>query len=125
MGYAGKFEESLEALGRAYRISPRDPFNAWLPVLKSISFFSAERYIEARDLAYETITMRPSMVGGWRIVTITSALLGEMDEARRALAETKRLQPTISLAWARKYGPWVRQKDLEHYIDGFRLAGLE
>lgn len=125
MGYAGKFEESIEALDRAYRISPRDPFNAWLPALRSIVHFTAGRTGEARDLAYETIKMRPDMVGAWRIVTITSAHLGELDEARRALAETKRLQPTISLAWARDYGPWVRPRDLERYVEGFRLAGLE
>jgi adenylate cyclase len=125
MGYAGKFEESIEALDRAYRISPRDPFNAWLPALRSVVYFAVERYGEARDLAYETIKMRPDMVGAWRIVTITSAHLGDLDEARRALAETQRLQPTISLAWARRYGPWARPQDLDRYVEGFRLAGLE
>ena len=125
MSYAGKFEEANDALDRAYRISPRDPFNAWLPAIRSIVYFAAERDAEARDLAYETTKMRPNMVGAWRIVTITSAHLGELDEARRALAETKRLQPTISLAWARAYGPWVRPRDLERYVEGFRLAGLD
>ena len=69
--------------------------------------------------------MRPDMVGAWRLITVTSAHLGELDEARRALAEVKRLQPTISLRWAREYGPWVRPQDLERYVEGFRLAGLE
>ncbi len=125
MGYAGKVEEAMEAIDRAFRISPRDPFNVLLPVLRSIGLFTAERDAEARDLARETIKARPDMVGAWRLFTITNAHLGELDEARRALAETKRLQPTISLAWARKYGPWVRPQDLERYVEGFRLAGLE
>lgn len=125
MAYAGEFEESNEALDRAYRISPRDPFNAWIPAIRAIVYFTAGRNRDARDLSYETIKMRPDMVGAWRLVTITSAHLGELEEARRALAETKRLQPTISLAWARAYGPWVRPADLERYVEGFRLAGLE
>ncbi len=125
MGYAGKVEQAIEALDQAYRISPRDPNNAWYPVFRSIGLFTAKRHAEARDLARETIKARPDMVGAWRILTITTAHLGELDEARRALAETKRLQPTISLAWARKYGPWVRPQDLERYVEGFRLAGLE
>ena len=124
-GYAGQFEASNEALDRAYRISPRDPFNAWLPALRSIAYFAAERHAEARDLAYQTIKLRSDMVGAWRVVTITSAHLGELDEARRALTEVRRLQPTISLAWARDYGPWVRPQDLERYVEGFRLAGLD
>ena len=125
MAYAGKFKDCNDAVDRAYRISPRDPFNAWLPVLRAIAYFAAERNEGARNLAYETIKMRPDMVGAWRIVTITSAHLGDLAEARRALEETKRLQPTISLAWARDFGPWVRPKDLERYVEGFRLAGLE
>jgi len=125
MGYAGKVEPATEAIDQAYRISPRDPFNAWLPALRSIGLFTAGRDAEARDLARETIKARPDMVGAWRMLTITTAHLGELDEAHQALAETKRLQPTISLAWARKYGPWVRPKDLDRYVEGFRLAGLE
>jgi adenylate cyclase len=125
MGYAGKVEESIEALDQACRISPRDPFNAWLPVLRSIGLFTAARDAEVRDLARVTIKARPELAGAWRILTVTTAFLGELDEARRALAETKRLQPTISLAWAREYAPWVRPQDLERFIEGFRLAGLE
>ncbi|NNE21680.1 MAG: hypothetical protein HKN11_03640, partial [Rhizobiales bacterium] len=125
MGYAAKVEQALEALDQAYRINPRDPFNTWLPALRSIGLFTAERDVEARGLARETLKSRPDMVGAWRILTITSAHLGEADEAHRALAETKRLQPTISLAWARKYSPWVRPHDLERYVEGLRLAGLE
>jgi TolB-like protein/tetratricopeptide (TPR) repeat protein len=125
MGYAGKVEPALEALDQAYRINPRDPFNTQLPVFRSIGLFTAERDAEARDLARETLKAKPDMVGAWRVLTVTTAHLGELDDAQRALAETKRLQPTISLAWARKYGPWVRPQDLERYVEGFRLAGLE
>jgi len=124
-GYAGEFEASNEALDRAYRISPRDPFNAWLPVLRSIVYFTAERHAEARDLAFQTIKVRPDMVGAWRVVVVASAHMGDLDEARRALDQTRRLQPTISLAWARDYGPWVRKQDLDRYVEGFRLAGLD
>ena len=125
MGYAGKVEPAIEALDQAYRINPRDPFNTGLPVLRAIGLFTAERDAEARDLARETLKAKPDMVGAWRILTVPTAHLGELDDAQRALAETKRLQPTISLSWARKYGPWVRPQDLERYVEGFRLAGLK
>lgn len=125
MGYMGQMEDSIEALDRAARISPRDPFNAWLPALRSISYFTANRDREARDLAFETIKLRPEMVGAWRMVVVTSAHMGDLEEAKRALLEVKRLQPTISLQWAREYGPWVRPQDLERYVEGFRVAGLK
>lgn len=125
LGYGGKLEEANEAVDRANRISPRDPFNTWLPVIRSIAYFTAEKDAEARELAKETIKLRPEMVGAWRIVAITCAHMGQTEEAQQALAEVKRLQPTISLDWARAYGPWVRPQDLERYVEGLRLAGLE
>jgi adenylate cyclase len=125
MGYAGRLEDSIDAIDRATRISPRDPFNASFPVLRSIAYFTAKSDEDARNLAYETIKVRPEMVGAWRIALVTSAHMGDLEAAKRALSEVKRLQPTISLAWAREYSPWVRPQDLERYIEGLRIAGLE
>ena len=125
LGYAAKVDEANEALNRAYRISPLDPCNAWIPGLRSISTFTAGRYAEAAELALESLKLRPDMAGFWRHYTICVALMGNTNEAKRGLEETKRLQPTISLEWAEKYVPLVRPKDRERYLEGLRLAGLE
>lgn len=124
-GYAGRVEEADQALDRALRISPRDPINAMLPVFRAIGYFTAARDDEVRALTQETIKVRPDMLGAWRLYTISSALLGDLEDAKRGLEETKRLQPTISLDWAEKYSPWVRPQDRERYLEAFRIAGLE
>lgn len=125
LGYAGKYEEANQAIDQAYRISPKDPFNTMLPGMRSIGLFTAARDREALENMEETLRVRPDWVGGWRIFTISAAYLGDLDEARHGLAEVKRLQPNISLAWAREFSPWVRQQDRDRYVEGFRLAGLE
>ena len=125
LGYAGKVDEANEALDRAYRISPLDPCNAWIPGFRGSGLFTAGRYAEAWDLTLESLKIRPDMVGFWRLYTISAACLGNTNEAKRGLEETKRLQPTISLEWAEKYNPLVRPEDRERYVEGFRLAGLE
>ena len=52
-------------------------------------------------------------------------LVGDLDGARAALAEAKRLQPSLTLAWAEKYHPIVQAVHRAPYIEGLRRAGLE
>jgi hypothetical protein len=50
---------------------------------------------------------------------------GEKGAARIALQELRRAQPNISLAWIATQMPIMRGADREHYLEGFRRAGLE
>jgi hypothetical protein len=52
-------------------------------------------------------------------------MAGQRDVARAALQELRRTQPNISLAWITKQLPWKLESDREHYLEGFRRAGLE
>lgn len=120
LGYAGHVELADESLDRTLRISPRDPFNAMLPVFRAIGYFTAGRDAEVCELTQGALRVRPDMLGAWRLYTISSAQLGNVEDARRGMDETKRLQPTITLEWAENFSPWVRAQDRERYLD----AGL-
>jgi tetratricopeptide (TPR) repeat protein len=122
--YAARAEEARQAFDRAKRMNAADPANAVTRSWSSIAFFTEGRYEEALQTAMETVRLRPDYVGTHRMVLISAAQLGRLDEARAALATVKRLQPTVSLAWARKYAPFTREVDREKYVEGFRLAGL-
>jgi hypothetical protein len=50
---------------------------------------------------------------------------GEPEVAAAALQELRRAQPNISLAWVADHVPIKHAADLEHYLEGFRRAGLE
>jgi len=41
-----------------------------------------------------------------------------------ALQELRRTQPNISLSWIATQLPWRTEADREHYLEGFRRAGL-
>jgi hypothetical protein len=51
-------------------------------------------------------------------------MAGETQVAAAALAELRRTQPNISLAWIATQLPWKLESDREHYLEGFRRAGL-
>ena len=48
----------------------------------------------------------------------------ETRPSRSALAEAKRLHPSLSVEWVEKYHPIVHAKDRAVYIEGLRAAGL-
>jgi hypothetical protein len=45
--------------------------------------------------------------------------------AGAALQELRRAQPNISLAWIASEMPMKRKADMDHYLEGFRRAGLD
>ncbi len=54
-----------------------------------------------------------------------AGLAVDLELARQGLAECKRLQPNVSIAWIEKYYPMIRVEDRARYIEGLRRAGLE
>jgi hypothetical protein len=48
-----------------------------------------------------------------------------MCPAKTALEELRRVQPRISLAWIAREMPIKEGVDREHYLEGFRRAGLD
>jgi hypothetical protein len=52
-------------------------------------------------------------------------MAGQNDVAAAALLELRRAQPNISLAWIAKQMPIKEGGEMEHYLEGFRRAGLE
>ena len=52
-------------------------------------------------------------------------MAGHSEVAKAALSELRRAQPNISLAWIAKQMPIKHDTDREHYLEGFRRAGLK
>jgi hypothetical protein len=51
-------------------------------------------------------------------------MIGQNDVAKIALQELRRAQPNITLAWIENQMPIKHDADREHYLEGFRRAGL-
>jgi len=58
------------------------------------------------------------------VLTAAAGMAGEYDVASASLQELRRAQPNISLAWLAKQMPIKLDADREHYLEGFRRAGL-
>ena len=85
----------------------------------------ARRFGQAVDFERRAVQLRPYFGTAWRTLTAAAALAGEIGTAKGALAEAKRLHPTLSIDWVEKHHPIVHAKDRALYIAGLRAAGLE
>ncbi len=125
LSYSGRWQEAIAAARRALRLSPRDPFSAVYCGIAAYAHFIGRDYDEAFRLAREGIRQRSDFVGAHRVLTAAAGMAGQDDVAGVALQELRRVQPNISLAWIANQMPIRHEADREHYLKGFRRAGLD
>lgn len=124
LSYAGRSQDSFEAAQRAIRLSPRDPSLAIYHGIAAYARFTERRYDEAIALAREAIRHRGDLTGAYRVLAVSAGMTGDGPLAEMALGELRRTQPGISLHWITTQLPWANDGDREHYLEGFRRAGL-
>jgi TolB-like protein/cytochrome c-type biogenesis protein CcmH/NrfG len=125
LAYCGRWKEASQATRGAMRLSPRDPFYALYCGIDAYAQFVGRKYDEAIRLSREAIRLRTDFVGAHRVLTAAAGMAEERDIAAAALRELRRAQPNISLAWVASQMPIRDETEREHYLEGFRRAGLD
>jgi len=125
LAYSGRWQDAVKAAERAIRLSPSDPFSGIYSGIAAYAHFLGANYVEAMRLAREALRQRSDFVGAHRVLTAAAGMAGRDDIAAPALRELRRAQPNISLAWLREHMPIRLDSDREHYLEGFRRAGLD
>jgi len=125
LAYCGRSEEAELAARRALRLSPHDPLSAVYFGIASYAEYVGRNYEAAMRLAREGIRRRADFVGAHRVLTAAAGMAGRDDVAKAALQELRRTQPNISLDWIAKQMPIKHDTEREHYLAGFRRAGLD
>jgi len=123
--YCGRWREASDVAQRALRLSPRDPFSAVHYGVAAYAQFVGKNYHEAIALSREAIRQRADFSGAYRVLIAAAGMAGYADAAASALQELRRAQPAFSLAWAANSLPWKLDCDREHFLEGFRRAGLD
>ena len=122
--YGGMPADGLHELALAARLSPRDYTQAGNLATVGLCHLIAGRFEEAVDAELRAVQLRPDFGTAWRTLTAAAGLAGDHENGRRALAETKRLHPAVSVDWVERFHPIVRPKDRALYIEGLRASGL-
>lgn len=118
---------ALEAGSEAIRLSPRDGRLYSFFVVMAAACLHSGRDAEALEWAQKSVQERSNFGTAHAWVTSAAAHLGQMDRARSALAEFRRLQPGYMIGSFRAEKLSDHPKYLaqhERFYEGLRKAGL-
>ena len=123
--WLGQTDLAIEHFARAMRLTPLDPFvvgRAQIGIAHA--HFLVGRYEEAISWAQKPLREQSDYMPALRILAASCAMAGRLEEARREVARTCRIDPALRVSKLREIlGPY-RPEGLSRYEEGLRKAGL-
>jgi len=117
-------EAAIEALERARRLSPFDPYTFFYAVNTAAAHLVARRVEQAIEGADRALHDQPRIVTAMRVKVAANAHLGRLDAARAELSRLLAIDPKLTIAGFRAYAHFQAPEVLELFVTGLRLAGL-
>jgi adenylate cyclase len=117
--YSAQFEQDKRDIEQAMRLSPHDPLLPWWRNLAADAELGLGHVDAARDLS------RKAVEGGFKTwfsytnLAASSALAGDLDEAKSALARARQVNPQLSIKFLTERKPILKPS-----FDALRKAGL-
>jgi len=117
-------EAAIEAIERARRLSPFDPYTFICAAIIATAHLAARRFEQAIEWAGRALHEQPRLASAMRLKVVALAHLGRLDEARAELGRVLAIGPEQTIAGFREYFHYLPPEVLELYVTGLRLAGL-
>src|SRR5207253_6453360 len=123
--YLGEPEPALERFARAMRLSPLDPRLTAMQSGTAFAHFLLGRYDEAASWAAMALQDNPDFQPGLRIAAASNAMAGRPEQAHKAMARLRQLNPALGISNLKDVlPPFRRAEDLSRLEEGLRQAGL-
>ena len=123
--WLGEPQAAIERFARAMRLSPLDPRLTGMRSGTAFAHFFLGRYDEAASWAAMALQDNPDYQPGLRIAAASNAMAGRPEQAHKAMARLRRLNPALCVSNLKDVlGPYRRAEDVSRYEEGLRQAGL-
>jgi len=122
--FRGEPELAIKHQVHAMRLSPLDPLMFNMLGGTAFAHFLAGRNGQASSWANQALRENPDYVQGIRILAASSAMDGRQEQAQKAMARLRQLEPALRVSNVRDRVPLRRPEDLLRYEEGLRRAGL-
>jgi adenylate cyclase len=123
--YGGRPEEAIALAEKGICLSPYDPrMSLWLPALAG-AHYRLGQYAEAVEIGLRSWTLNRNWPAGLRYVVAGLAQLGRSEEAKAALADLRRLDPSVAFVESNLQRLYKEPAAIDHILDGLRKAGFE
>ena len=121
LGNAGK---SLELLGRAERLSPRDPRGWFITGGGVLAYFAEGRFDEAVAACKKALIQNPRFTGSLRVLAASLVKQGRLNDAAEVVREVLNIEPQLTLTKLRARSMYMEENIWNDYSAALRLAGL-
>jgi tetratricopeptide (TPR) repeat protein len=118
----GGFAE--EASKKAIELSPLDPMKPYFESIAAAACLSAGQYTKAIDFARRSLRGHRTHTATHRVLTISQVLSGDVDAARRTMAEMRILEPNLTVTQFRARYPGAGYPHAALYAQSLAEAGL-
>ena len=120
--FAGRPAEALDYIQKARQYVYEEPY--WYGFWAGEALFYLNRHEGAIRELELAIALNPRFFGAMRFLAAAYAEIGQLEKAKKYMAETLRLNPRLSETTLRRQQPFRNPADLERLIEALRLAGL-
>ena len=122
--FLGEPESAIERFARAMRLSPLDPFVPGMRGATAFAHFFLGRYEEAASWAAMALQDNPDFQPGLRIAAASNAMAGRLEQAHKAMARLRQVNPALRVSMLKNLAPYRRAEDLSRFEEALRQAGL-
>jgi hypothetical protein len=122
--FLGQHEVAIEHAARSMRLSPQDPQMFGMRIAMAFAHFFAGRYEEALSWAETAVREQSNFFMGVCVTAASAAHAGKQEEAKKAMARVRELNPAMRMSNLRSLSPFKREQDFKQWSDGLRKAGL-
>jgi TolB-like protein/class 3 adenylate cyclase len=120
--YLGEPETAIQHATQGMRLSPNDTHLCNMQAVVAYGHLYAGRFNEAVSWAESAV--RESYPTAWRALAASCALSGRHEQAQKAMAHVRELDPALRLSDLKDAIPLRRPQDLAVLVNGLRQAGL-
>lgn len=122
--WLGDGDEAVRRSSRAMELSPFDPLMYTFTSIAGTAHAAAGQYDKAVELCRQSLRQNRMFASTHRILTISLALGGRLEEARAAATELMRLEPNLTVAMFLRRYPGSASTHAEQFGKALALAGV-
>jgi TolB-like protein/class 3 adenylate cyclase/Tfp pilus assembly protein PilF len=124
LAWLGRGEEAIETSKRAMELSPRDPHRYYFNSIAGTAHAVAGKYEQAIALCRRSLDENPMFSSAQRVLTISLALAGRLEEATRAREDLMKLEPNLTITEWRRRHPGSASEHADRFAEALAMAGM-
>jgi tetratricopeptide (TPR) repeat protein len=122
--YGGELETARRHLKRALALLPRNPHAFFTEAGLATVEMLLGNFEATLEIGRAVLQLQPRFTAALRAQIAALGHLGRAEEARPLVHAMLDLDPGFTLPRFRNAAPYVRRRDMDHFLRGLRLAGM-